>query len=214
MRDSDLFTAAELALLGSPRPIALKVSPVGELGVVEVTAGVVTEVVGGPHVDTVPGGEGIGLLVQRGRSASPPSEQDGHAVAAGLREGVPARRATSRRPWRLWHLTDAAGGPAGLTKPQIRLLGGGRLSPRARWILQRRANRDGRRRRRVWGRARDSGYRRAAEPNTGRETVNAAACTHHQPSLSLVVDQFLGFGHPRLSTRQQLITANLRPMTH
>ena len=42
----------------------------------------------------------------------------------------------------------------------------------------------------------------------------AAACTHHQPSLSLVVDQFLGFGHPRLSTRQQLITANLRPMTH
>jgi hypothetical protein len=45
VRDSDLLTAAELALLGSPRPIALKVSPAGELGVVEVTAGVVTDVV-------------------------------------------------------------------------------------------------------------------------------------------------------------------------
>ena len=42
-------------------PIALTVSPAGALGVVEVTAGVITEVVGGPHVDTVSSGHGIGF---------------------------------------------------------------------------------------------------------------------------------------------------------
>ena len=154
MRDSDLLTAAELALLGSPRPIALKVSPAGELGVVEVTAGVVTEVVGGPHVDTVSGGEGIGFWFNA-------VDQHRHRVnkMATLLLLDAARLSAHDVPLLYGPVLvashAAAGGPAGLTKSQIRVLGGGRLSLRARWILQRRANRDGRRRRRVWGRARD-----------------------------------------------------------
>ena len=58
---NDLFDVDELALVRSSRPIALTVSPAGALGVVEVTAGVITEVVGDPHVDTVSSGHGIGF---------------------------------------------------------------------------------------------------------------------------------------------------------
>ena len=44
---SDLFDVDERALARSSRPIALTVSPSGGQGVVEVTAGVIAEVVDG-----------------------------------------------------------------------------------------------------------------------------------------------------------------------
>lgn len=58
---SDLFDVDERALARSSRPIALTVSPSGGLGVVEVTTGVIAEVVDGPHVDTVSSGHGTGF---------------------------------------------------------------------------------------------------------------------------------------------------------
>ena len=161
LRDSDLFTTAELALVGSPRPIALTVRPTGELSVVEVTPTVITAVVGGPHVDTVTGGEGIGFWFNA-------VDQHRHRVnkMATLLLLASARLSAHDVPLLYGPVLvashDVVGGPAGLTKPQIRLLGGGRLSLRARWTLQRRASRDGRRRRRVWGPRRNS-------PSTWRE---------------------------------------------
>jgi hypothetical protein len=55
----ELFDETELALLRSTKPIALQVHPNWAMNVVEVRPGLVASVVGGPHVDTITGGQGV-----------------------------------------------------------------------------------------------------------------------------------------------------------
>ena len=149
---NDLFDVDELALVRSSRPIALRVSPAGALGVVEVTAGVITEVVGGPHVDTVSSGHGIGFWFNAINQHRRPVNKLATLLLFAT-AGLAAREAPLLYGPVLVASHDATGQPAGLSKTQIKMLRHGpKVTWRTKWTLQRRAGRDTRRRQRVWGR--------------------------------------------------------------
>ena len=126
---NDLFDVDELALVRSSRPIALTVSPAGALGVVEVTAGVITEVVGGPHVDTVSSGHGIGFWFNAIDQHRHPVNKMATLLLFAT-AGLAAREAPLLYGPVLVASHDATGQPAGLSKTQIKML---RHGPKVTW---------------------------------------------------------------------------------
>ena len=126
---NDLFDVDELALVRSSRPIALTVNPAGALGVVEVTAGVITEVVGGPHVDTVSSGHGIGFWFNAIDQHRHPVNKMATLLLFAT-AGLAAREAPLLYGPVLVASHDATGQPAGLSKTQIKML---RHGPKVTW---------------------------------------------------------------------------------
>jgi hypothetical protein len=118
----------------------------------EVHSGVITDVVGGPHVETVSSGHGIGFWFNTVDQLNYPVNRMATLLLLATLGLAPREVLLLYGPV-LVASHDGTGQPAGLSREQIKLLGGGpKFTRLAEWTLQRRAGRDARRRRRLRGR--------------------------------------------------------------